>query len=560
MILTLAPNLVLSVVFQTYVQASADIHHRSMTDREDSMRLAFLALESIPSTDEKAQVVQMEHVRKTLQMLRPHYNDLKINALAEIVDPTNQQVIDYPSFRTKIRQALNASIRSTRTASIFSVIVELVASFVGVSNCLYVILLSSSLSMEWFDAIIFPVGCVITALGAFELVARLGHVRIFQFTPISRLNTTFDGLAAVAAVISILGIINYFLGRSRALELLLIGRAVDMIRVMRFFGIFRDVVRRSGDVFPALAGPLALVMSTVHLFTYLGMALWGGAITIGSYGDNIEPFYDHNNFNTYTEGLVTMFQILVVNDWHAIANVFLYATTCSSPYIVYPFFIGANLVCVSIMLNCLTAFFVGAFVTKLNDDMDAAAEVTSSGLGFSLDHSRQNSQRISSPATEKAVMEEEGDDDDVKEDEQYEFDVYEREGYDKIMRTVAGGNDRHDEFARHICDVLEVFEGLCSGRERVGYMVCCQQTLNRYGNRRFQSYAKNFIHENALHMVVSDMHAELHLFGPRNRVLQREFKHLEASNKKLEITASLIRHQPAMSLFVSRIVYLPVVK
>jgi hypothetical protein len=546
-------------VFQTYVQASADIHDRSMTDREDSMRLAFLALESIPSTDEKAQVVQMEHVRKTLQRLRPHYDELKINVLAEIVDPTNQQAIDYPSFRMKIRQALNASIRSTRTASLFSVIVELVASFVAVTNCLYVILLSSPLNTEWFNAIIFPAGCVITGLGAFELVARFGHARIFQFTPISRLNTTFDGLAAVAAAISIQGIVNYLLGRTLALELLLIGRAVDMIRVMRFFGIFRDVVRRSGDVFPALAGPLALVMSTVHLFTYFGMALWGGAITIGSYGDNIEPFYDLNNFNTYTEGLVTMFQVLVVNDWHAIAKVFLYATKFSSPYIVYPFFIGANLVCVSIMLNCLTAFFVGAFVTKLNDDMDAEAEVTSSGrpsVRLSLDQSRQSTQRMTSQIADKAVKEEEGGDDDgEEEDEQYEFDVYEREGYDKIMRTVAGGNDHHDEFARHICDVLELFEGLCSGRERVGYMVCCQQTLNRYGNRRFQSHAKNFIHENALHMVVSDMHAELLLFGPRDRVLQREFKHLEASNKKLEITASLIRHQPVMSLFVSRIVY-----
>lgn len=521
-----------------------------MTDREDSMRLAFLALESIPSADEKAQVVKMEHVRKTLQRLRPHYNDLKIHALAEIVDPTNQQVIDYPTFRTKIRQALNASIRSTRTASVLPVIVELVASFVAVTNCLYVILLSSSFNMEWFNTIVFPAGCIITGLGAFELVARFGHVRIFQFTPITRLNATFDGLAAMAAVISCFGIINYLVARSYGMELLLMGRAVDMIRVMRFFGIFRDVVRRSGDVFPTLAGPFALVMSTVHLFTYLGMALWGGAITIGSYGDKIEPFYDLNNFNTYTEGLVSMFQLLVVNDWHAIANIFLYATRHSSPYIVYPFFIGANLICVSIMLNCLTAFFVGAFVTKLNDDMDATAEVTSSGLGFSLDHSRPTVQR---QMTDRSVKEEEEGDND-EEDEQYEFDVYEREGYDKIMRTVAGGNDHHDEFARSICDVLEVFESLVSGRERVGYMVCCQQTLNRYGNRRFQSYAKNFIHENALHMVVSDMHAELLLFASRGRVLQREFKHLEASDEKLEITASLIRQKPDVSLFVSRVV------
>lgn len=50
------------------------------------------------------------------------------------------------------------------------------------------------------------------------------------------------------------------------------------------------------------------------------------------------------------------------------------------------------------------------------------------------------------------------------EEEMYEFDVYEREGYDKIMRTVAYGNDDDDEFARQICDVLEVFESLCPGR------------------------------------------------------------------------------------------------
>jgi len=359
-----APPTVLSVVFQTYVQASADIHDRSMTDREDSMRLAFLALESIPTDPEehhhhKEQVVTMEHVRKTLKQLRPHYNAMKINALVEIVDPSNQKKIDYPSFRTKIRQALNASIRSTRTASTFSVIIELMASIVAVANCAYVVMFSSIFDPKWFETITFPVGCILTVLGAFELLTRLGHVKLFHFTPITRLNTTFDGLAAVAAIISFQGIFNYLTGRPHGLELLLIGRSIDMIRVMRFFPIFRDVVRRSGDVFPALTGPLALVLSSIHLFTYFGMALWGGAIMIGDYEDEIEPLYDYNNFNTYTEGLVTMFQVLVVNDWHAIAIVFLYATRCSSAFIVYPFFVGANLICVSIMLNCLTAFFVG---------------------------------------------------------------------------------------------------------------------------------------------------------------------------------------------------------
>jgi hypothetical protein len=433
------------------------------------------------------------------------------------------------------------------------------ASIVAVVNCIYVVLFSSIFDPHWFDVLIFPGGCAITVLGAVELLARLGHVRLFHFTPITRLNATFDGLAGLAALISFQGIFNFLTGRPHGIELLLIGRSIDMIRVMRFFSIFREVVRRSGDVFPALTGPLALVLSSVHLFTYLGMALWGGAIIVGDYEDEIEPLYDYNNFNSYTEGLVTMFQVLVVNDWHAIALVFLYASRCSNAFIVYPFFVGANLLCVSIMLNCLTAFFVGAFVTKLNDDVDAAAGEVMAASGSNGDftaHSSRAVQRMTSQLSIRDKKDEvvEEDASDAESEEQYEFDVYEREGYDKIMRTVAYGNDDDDEFARQICDVLEVFESLCPGRERVGYMICCQKTLNRYGNRRFQSYARHYVHENALHMVVSDMHAELLLFSSRDRVLMREFLHLEDPKKKLEITASLIRQQPAMSLFVSRIV------
>jgi len=131
---------------------------------------------------------------------------------------------------------------------------------------------------------------------------------------------------------------------------------------MRFSRVFRDVVKRSTDVFPALSGPTILVVTTLHLFVYLGIALWGGAVHVGKH-DEITPLYDLNNFNSYQQGVVTMFNIMVVNDWHAIAEVFLYADRCSSPLIVYPFFVTAILVCVSIMLNVLTAFFVETFVS-----------------------------------------------------------------------------------------------------------------------------------------------------------------------------------------------------
>ncbi len=141
----------------------------------------------------------------------------------------------------------------------------------------------------------------------------------------------------------------------------------------------------------------------------------------------------------------------------------------------------------------------------------------------------------------------------------FAFDVYEREGFDQIMRTVAGGNatEEPDSFARSVCDYLEVFESLAPGREKVGYMICCQQSMNRFGNRRFQNSAKDYLKVDVLHKVVSDMHSELLVLSSRkkfdDRCLVRSFPHKSEPSLRLEMTASLLRHQPAVSLLVSRV-------
>lgn len=560
-------SLVLSVVFQTYIQAAADIHERNASDREDSVYLAFVALLKEDRTQNPSKGVETENlvdvraVRQTLRLLRPHYSSMKINALVEIVDPSGQGTVDYATFRTKIRQALNASIRTARNASNLAMSVELVAVAVAIVNFVYVILLSSDYDSDWFDAVQVEVGCLITLVAAFELLIRFNPLRIPDFTPLTRLNTTFDGSALVAALISCIGIGMYLSGYPLALEYILIGRAIDMIRTMRFFQIFRDVIRRSSDVIPALRGPLILVVTTLHVFVYVGMALWGGAVEVGQHQGEIVELYDLNNFNSYQEGAVTMFQIIAVNDWYAIADVFLYATRNSSVYIVYLFFIIANLICVSIMLNVLTAFFVESFVTKLHDDKDAPAEATATmhkERDFSIETSEADVRRVSSsnslkPKDELVVKS--GDSDASSESERIEFDVYERQGFDKIMQTVSGSAYQGD-FARDICNYLEIYESLAPGRETVGYLVCDQQTLERFGNRRFKTKAIGCLDENKLHSVVTDMHSELLALAPRtnfqDRSLIRTFPHKREPGKALEISASLLRRHPALSLFVSR--------
>lgn len=569
-------SLVLSVVFQTYIQAAAEIHQRNATDREDSVHLAFMALlqdehhESSHELGSNESLVDVELVRDTLRIMRPHYNTLKINALVEILDPSSQGTVDYVTFRTKIRQALNASIRTARNASNLAMSVELIAVLVAISNFVYVMLVSSPFSADWFDSIQEEIGGFITLLAAFELLIRFNPLRIPDFTPLTRLNATFDGTALFAALVSCTGIALFVCGRPMALEFILVGRSIDIIRALRFFQIFRDIVRRTSDVIPALGGPVILVISTVHIFVYLGMALWGGAVEVGAQEGEIEELYDLNNFNSYHEGAVTMFQVLVVNDWHAIAEVFLYATRCADALIVYPFFISANLIGVSIMLNVLTAFFVEGFVTKLNNDKDAPAEATATmhkEKELIIDSSERPGKRVSTTSksltkSSRSAPYTRDDQDDASDasspSEMFEFDVYEREGFDKIMQTVAGVSQYEADIARQVCHYLEVFESLSPDRETVGYLVCDQQTLERFGNRRFKTKAIGFLSESKLHETVTEMHTELLALAPRtglqaqDRSLVRTFPHRRDPGKTLEISASLLRRNPALSLFVDK--------
>lgn len=124
-------------------------------------------------------------------------------------------------------------------------------------------------------------------------------------------------------------------------------------------------------------------------------------------------------------------------------------------------------------------------------------------------------------------------------------------------------------------------------------MVCCQQSMNRFGNRRFQNNAIDFVKSDLLHKIITDMHSELlalsfsrssagrsaaaaaaasaaassssAAFGGNNnnnnnnsnsnnhRCLVRSFDHKTNVSLQLEISASIIRFQPAVTLFVSRI-------
>lgn len=571
-------SLVLAVVFHAYIHVSTTIYQRSLADREETLRLAFTSLQEPGWADSTVRVVQRRNIWKTLKILRPHYSANKLDTLIGMVAPASCDVIDYHAFRTKIPQALSATVRSAPSRpNFFSHIVEITGAVVAISNFIYVILVTSQRQVHWFDRITLPAGFSITLLGLLELVARTTPCFRFRFTPTTKLSFVFDGLAALAAVVSCWGILRRKIG----LDLMLTGRAIDMIRITRFNGIFRDVIRRSGELMPALVGPLALVVTTHHIFVYIGMSMWGGGIDVGKYGDLISPLYDLNNFNSYSDvsvnsgrcicarifhffsssqlspcqGLVTMFQILIVNDWHAIAAVFLHATSFHHPIFVYSYFILANLASVSVVLNCLVAFFVGAFVAKIDGkstgDKGTPVFAPQKRVSFLTETSCKSWRPPVAALKDTAFSRAFGHSNDASSADVPEFHVFEREGFGNIMRATGGGADTDDvdAYAKEVYDMLDLADKLSPGQFKRGYLVYWRQAKGTYSNHhRFRALAEDFLEGHQLHIILNDMHEQLLHHQNEEGTVHREFTR---DGHLLQLAASLLRRQPSISLFVS---------
>ena len=331
-------SLVLSVVFQVFIQSATEVHRRSVSDKEKSLRLAFSALTSGDNGSFRVSSGRLEQevnvnaqvIRETVKKLRPHYGRLKIKVMMDMLVPSEAgehvaHQMDFLHFRGRIRQVLTSSIRIARNShTALGLGVEIFSATTAVVNFLYVILVTSNLQSQWFLHSEFIMGSFITIFALLEALLRYNPLKFaYRINPMSRLNAILDGTGAVGSLISLLGMVLYAGGNhSSGMELLLTGRAIGMLQGMRFSVWFREVLQRSLYVLPLLSGPIFLVLTTIHVFVCIGMIIWGGTIDVEelSMNENVEPLFYLNNMNSYFEGCITIFNVLVVNDWHQIAK------------------------------------------------------------------------------------------------------------------------------------------------------------------------------------------------------------------------------------------------
>ena len=71
-------SLTLSLVFQVFIRAATEVHHRSAVDKEDSIRYAFLALSLKRTVKQSIGQVHIDMIRETMQKVRSNYGTLKV--------------------------------------------------------------------------------------------------------------------------------------------------------------------------------------------------------------------------------------------------------------------------------------------------------------------------------------------------------------------------------------------------------------------------------------------------------------------------------------------------
>ena len=131
------------------------------------------------------------------------------------------------------------------------------------------------------------------------------------------------------------------------------------------------VVRRFNEIFnifiallPAFSTLFGMMWTVFSVYASVGMVLFGGKVTTNStvlqnstYG---QSNYYSNNFNDFASSLVTLFELLVVNNWHVLMEGFVLVTT---PYYRW-YFISFWTIAVVVILNLVIAFVLEAFFNK----------------------------------------------------------------------------------------------------------------------------------------------------------------------------------------------------
>jgi len=312
-------------------------------------------------------LIPLDVIRRVIQLLRPRYNKAKIQALLSLLSLSAEQSISHECLIRRLPKVLSMSIQLHHSQIFYSITFKLFGLSLGLLNLSFVLTVTIPDDYStWLGNALFPLGCFVSLICTAELVAKCSIGRFGRRCPRYKIDFLFDSLSAVASVVSVAGLIVCFVEHpdlaltGTGVNLLVIGRSIDLVRIVKI--CFGRIMKRAKGVLSVIIGPALILFTAMRAFVYIGMLLWGGKVIVGEDQSTVEgvpQYFDLNNFNSFESGFFTVCNILIVNDWNTIAQVFI---GISPNWVVMCYFIAANMILVCVLLNVVVAFFVAAFL------------------------------------------------------------------------------------------------------------------------------------------------------------------------------------------------------
>ncbi|KAK3404714.1 two pore calcium channel protein 1 [Eucalyptus grandis] len=158
-----------------------------------------------------------------------------------------------------------------------------------------------------------------------------------------------------------------FLSNGEWIRYLLLARLLRLIRLLMHVKRYRAFVATFLTLLPSLMPYLGIIFCVLCIFCSLGEQIFGGIVNAGNSklaetdlaADNYLLF----NFNDYPNGMVTLFNLLVMGNWQAWMQSYKELTGTSWTLI---YFISFYLITVLLLLNLVVAFVLEAFFAEMD--------------------------------------------------------------------------------------------------------------------------------------------------------------------------------------------------
>ncbi|KAL7102235.1 hypothetical protein ACP275_08G106500 [Erythranthe tilingii] len=163
-----------------------------------------------------------------------------------------------------------------------------------------------------------------------------------------------------------------FLSNGEWIRYLLIARMLRLIRLLMHVKQYRAFVATFLTLLPSLMPYLGTIFCIMCIYCSLGVQIFGGLVYDGNpnlTGTDLEDSdYLLFNFNDYPNGMVTLFNLLVMGNWQAWMQSYKLLTGTAWSY---AYFISFYLITIVLLLNLVVAFVLEAFFAEMDLETDS---------------------------------------------------------------------------------------------------------------------------------------------------------------------------------------------